>query len=127
MVFATSDSIASLAKDYLDKNNVAPDSVVTVLRKQFGKDVKVEKVIAAKGENAITDYLGFGGDKPEAKGKWAYYFAWRDKVIAAPEEAADERGKVTTDYQNELEEEWKAELARKYPAKVNNKVLKQAK
>ncbi len=127
VVFATSDSIASLAKDYLDKNNVAPDSVVTVLRKQFGKDVKVEKVIAAKGENAITDYLGFGGDKPEAKGKWAYYFAWRDKVIAAPEEAADERGKVTTDYQNELEEEWKAELARKYPAKVNNKVLKQAK
>ena len=127
VVFATSDSVMNLAQNFLNENKIGADSLVTSLRKEFGKDVKVEKVIAAQGENPITDYLGFNGPKPEAKGKWAYYFPYLNKVIAAPEEAADERGVVTTDYQNLLEEEWKAELARKYPAKVNEKVLRKAK
>jgi len=127
VVFATSDSVMNLAQNFLNENKIGADSLVTTLRKQFGKDVKVEKVIAAQGENPITDYLGFNGPKPEPKGKWAFYFPYLNRVIAAPEEAADERGVVTTDYQNLLEEQWKEELARKYPAKVNEKVLKKAK
>ncbi len=127
VVFATSDSIMNQARNFLNKNNISPDSLSTELRKEFGKSVKIEKVIAAKGENAITDYLGFGGIKPETKGKWSHYFPYRDKLIEAPEEAADVRGAVTGDYQTELEEKWVSELKKKYPAKIKKKVLKQAK
>ena len=127
VIFATSDSVMNAARDFLAANTVAADSIVPTLRKQFGKNIKVEKVIAAKGENNITDYLGFGGSKPEAKGKWAWYFPYRDKVLYAPEEAADVRGAVTGDYQNLLEEQWVAQLKKKYPAKINKKVLKKAK
>lgn len=127
VVFATSDSIMQAAKGYLASTDVPNDSLSENLRKQFGKDVKIEKVIAAQGENNITDYLGFGGEKPEAKGKWAFYFPYRDKVLNSPEESSDVRGIVTGDYQNELEEAWVAELKKKYPAKINQKVLKQAK
>ncbi len=97
------------------------------MRKKFGKDVKIEKVIAAQGENNITDYLGFGAEKPEAKGKWAWYFPYRGKILNAPEEAADVRGAVTGDYQGELEEAWVAGLKQKFPAKINKKTLKKAK
>ncbi len=127
VVFATSDSVMNAARNYLVENTIPSDSLVINLRKQFGKDVKIEKVIAAQGENDITDYLGFGEAKPEAKGKWAWYFPFRDKVLEAPEEAADVRGAVTGDYQNLLEEQWVAELKQKYPAKINKKVLKKAK
>lgn len=127
VVFATSDSVANLAKAYLLDNHVAVDKVVETMRKQFPKDVKVEKVIAAQGENPITDYLGFGGKKPEPRGKWRVYFPYLDKILNAPEEPADVRGAVTTDYQNYLEEQWVAELAKRYPAKINKKVLKKAK
>lgn len=127
VVFATSDSVANLAKAYLLDNHVAADKVVETMRKQFPKDVKVEKVIAAQGENPITDYLGFGGKKPEPRGKWRVYFPYLDKILNAPEEPADVRGAVTTDYQNYLEEQWVAELAKRYPAKINKKVLKKAK
>lgn len=127
VIFATSDSVMNAARNYLAANTVAADSIVPTLRKQFGKNIKVEKVIAAKGENNITDYLGFGGKKPETKGKWAWYFPYRDKVLDAPEEAADVRGAVTGDYQNLLEEQWVAQLKKKYPAKINKKVLKKAK
>ena len=95
VVFATSDSIMQLAKGYLESTDIPGDSLATDLRKKFGKDVKIEKVIAAQGENNITDYLGFGAEKPEAKGKWAWYFPYRGKILNAPEEAADVRGAVT--------------------------------
>ncbi|MDE6528768.1 MAG: hypothetical protein K2L78_06970, partial [Muribaculaceae bacterium] len=127
VVFATSDSVMNSARNYLAEHTIASDSLVVTLRKQFGKDVKIEKVIAAQGENEITDYLGFGGTKPESKGKWAWYFPFRDKVLDAPEEAADVRGAVTGDYQNLLEEQWIEQLKTKYPAKINKKVLKKAK
>lgn len=127
VVFATSDSIMNRAKDFLAGREIASDSLAIELRKEFGKDVKIEKVIAAKGENNITDYLGFGAEKPETKGKWAYYFPYRDRIVEAPEEVSDVRGAVTGDYQNQLEEEWVATLKKKYPAKINKKVLKMAK
>ena len=127
VVFATSDSIMQLAKGYLDSTAMPGDSLATDLRKKFGKDVKIEKVIAAQGENNITDYLGFGAEKPEAKGKWAWYFPYRGKILNAPEEAADVRGAVTGDYQGELEEAWVAGLKQKFPAKINKKTLKKAK
>ncbi len=63
VVFATSDSIMQLAKGYLESTDMPGDSLATDLRKKFGKDVKIEKVIAAQGENNITDYLGFGADR----------------------------------------------------------------
>lgn len=127
IVFANSDSVSQAAKAYLDANPQPADSVVTALRRQFGKDIKVERVIAAKGDNPITDYLAFGGEKPQPKTKWAFYFPYLAKILDNPEEAADVRGAVTGDYQNYLEEQWVAELKKQYPAKINKKVLKKAK
>ena len=40
-----------------------PAKFTQEMRKRFGRDVKVERVIAAEGENAVTDYLGFNGSK----------------------------------------------------------------
>lgn len=127
VVFATNDSTLQEARAYLDANNFPNDQLTSEMRKKFGKEIKIERVIAAQGENAITDYLGFGGEKPEPKGKWACYFAYRDKVVDAPEDATDVRGAVTADYQNDLEAVWLKDLKKKYPAKVNKKVLQQAK
>ena len=127
IIFAGSDSLLSEVNDYLKANPVAADSLATVLKKQFGKDVKVERVLAAKGENAITDYLGFGGEKPAAQGRWKAYEAYQPKLIDQPEEAVDVRGLVITDYQDYLLAQWLEELDKKYPAVVDRKVLGKAK
>lgn len=127
VVFATSDSIREAAQNYLSANNIDNDKLIETLRKQFDKDVKVERVLAAEGDNAIIDGLAFGKPAPTPTGKWAFYFAHNGKIIDQPEEVADERGLVTTDYQNILEEEWVKSLKKKYPVKINKKVLKQYK
>ncbi len=97
------------------------------MRKHFGRDIKIERVIASKGENPITDYLAFSGEKPEAKNpRWASYAAFGGRILDQPEEAADVRGAATTDYQSQLEQQWLKQLHKRYPVKINKKVLKQA-
>ncbi|WEK37099.1 MAG: peptidylprolyl isomerase [Candidatus Pseudobacter hemicellulosilyticus] len=53
-------------------------------------------------------------------------FAYIYKVYSdrQPRIFADARGFVINDYQQELEEKWIAELKKKYPIKINQKVLK---
>ncbi len=128
--FANNDSVLNEAVKYAEQTFGAdydPAKVAGIMRERFGRDIKVERVIAAQGENAITDYLGFNGPKPETKKNrhWQSYAAFRGRVIDAPEESIDVRGAVVADYQNMLEKQWLDQLHKQYKVKINKKVLKQ--
>lgn len=126
IIFASSDSILEAAMAYAPTLSTAnPQAFTSAMREHFGRDVKVERVIAARGENPITDYLAFGGDKPaaDARTRWAAYAAYQGRIIDAPESAADVRGAAVTDYQGQLDAEWLRELRAKYPVRVNTAVF----
>lgn len=133
IVFATNDSVQTEVKAFTDSLDVAGatftrEDLVKMIDKRFGRDAKVERVLAAKGDNAITDYLAFDGPKPEnQKMRWQSYYAYRGRIIDQPEDAFDVRGQVTTDYQALLEKEWVKELHKRFPVKINRKVLAKAK
>lgn len=130
ILFASNDSVLDEALKVAATLNPSESAEFTAaLRKQFGRDLKIERVIAAKGENPITDYLGFGAEKPatDAKSRWTSYAAYNGHLIDIPEEAADVRGAAVTDYQAQLEKEWVNKLHKKYKVKVNNKVFEQLK
>lgn len=107
---------------------IGRDSLVNTIRKQFSGKVSIEKVLAEKGTNAMIDNLVFDGPKtkPTKKGM-EEYFMIDPRVIYEPEEYTDVRGLVTGDYQNEFQTAWEEQLRRKYPVKVNSKVLKSIK
>lgn len=127
VIFTTNDSIKTEIENYLSVNKLENDSISKVLRKEFGRNVKVERVIAGKGENEIIDNIAFNGKTPELKGKWKCYIPYNGKKISWAEEAADVRGPVTSDYQAVLEKEWVKSLYEKYPVKINQKVLNKIK
>lgn len=132
IIFAGNDSLLNVAMRYAADSipaTVPAQKIAEVMQQRFGRDVKVERVIAAKGENAITDYLGFGAEKPAkpASQRWQSYAAFRGRVIDQPEEASDVRGTVVADYQAALEKDWLERLHKEIPVKINQKVLKQAK
>lgn len=127
LIETTGDSITALAKQRIA--SLPADSVVTVLRKEFSKDLKVTRVLVAKGENAKVDSEKFGGERVVAKEKDKYkdYFVHDGKFIGKPEDYTDVRGLVVADYQNYLEKQWTEQLHEKYPVEVDKKVLKQVK
>ena len=122
---ARNDSVLNLVKAEMMK--MSSDTLTDGLHHKFGTDIRMERMVVKKGENALADYLAFHmGDKPERKG-YEEFMILEGGVISQPQEMADVRGAVTSDYQDVLEQRWKEELARKYPAKINQKVLKQVK
>lgn len=124
VVFATSDSIASEAKGYLALNAVGTDTLAKTLHDRFGRDVKVERVLTAKGENGIIDNIAFGGEKAAPVGKWVAWFPYGHKVLESPEEASDVKASLAGDLQQQLEADWVKELRTKYKVKINKKAIK---
>lgn len=129
IVFATSDSVMQQAQAHIATLNpleVKQDDFTSAMKKRFGNNVKIERVIAAKGENPYTDNLGFGMPRPAQNARWPHYFAFMGKVIDAPEAAEDVRGRLITDYQNYLEKIWVDGLHQTYEVKINQKTVKKA-
>ncbi|MDE6269622.1 MAG: peptidylprolyl isomerase, partial [Muribaculaceae bacterium] len=68
VIFADSPETLQGALDYAATLDPAdPAAFTAAMKKKFERKVKVERVVAAKGDNPITDYLGFGEEKPAAK------------------------------------------------------------
>lgn len=122
---AKNDTILNMVK--ADMANMASDTLTDALHEKYGSDIRMERMVVKQGENALADYLAFHvGEKPERKG-YSECMILEGGVISQPQEMSDVRGAVTSDYQDVLEQLWKKELAKKYPAKINKKVLKQVK
>lgn len=130
VIYAKNDVAAKAAKQIV--KTAHPDSVVSYLNQRVNLDsvqyVKVERGLWDEGRNAAVDKYGF-------KNKSAEYVASEEfpivvtvgKVIKAPQEYEDERGKVVTDYQDYLEKQWIERLREKYPVVVNEEVWEKVK
>lgn len=109
-----------------------PDSVMSYLNQHVNVDsvtyVKVQRGLWEEGKTAMVDKVAF-------KNKEAAFTPSEDfpvvipvgKIIKAPQEYTDERGQVTTDYQDHLEKQWVATLREKYPVVINYEVLESLK
>lgn len=125
-VQTASDSVAQAVKSRIAE--LGKDTVVSTIRKEFPETVKIEKILMAKGDNPMVDALVFGGSPVENnESKYPVYFLENFVVLNAPEEVADVRGKVTSDYQNALERAWIEELKTKYPVEIFENELKKIK
>ena len=130
IIYAKDENKAKIAKQII--NNAPADSVMSYLNKRVNTDsvmyVKVERGVWKKGSSAAVDMYGF-------KLKDATYTANEDfpkviavgKVIKKPQAYTDERGQVTTDYQDYLEKQWVAALREKYTVDINQEVWEQIK
>lgn len=129
MICAKNDSVLNAAlKFYQTIKNQPEDTITTALNKKFARNIKMVRVITKKGDNGMVDNIAFGGKKVESAYQgFPVYTALMGKTIAQPEEMSDVRGLVSSDYQDDLEEEWVKGLHKKYKVTIDKKVLKQLK
>jgi peptidyl-prolyl cis-trans isomerase SurA len=114
-------------KDCVKK--LAFDKWAEALRTTFNADsvirIRVEKGIFKKGDNALVDSIIFKKDTTVNHLKDYPIDAVYGKILKkGPEDYTDVRGQVVSDYQDQLEREWVADLRRKYTFSVDYDVLK---
>ena len=125
LIQAKDKNSAKAAKAIVKSAN--PDSIQSYVAKRINCDsvtyVKVQHGLWEQGKNGAIDMYGF-------KAKNATFTPREDlpvvlcvgKKLKAPEAWNDEKGKVTTDYQDYLEGEWIKRLREKYTVVINEEV-----
>ena len=119
------DATSAAAAESIIKS-AEKDSVDKYIARRINNDsvqyVKVQYGLWEMGRNKLVDRFGF-------KLRYAYkpnadYPVVRciGKKMKAPENWDDEKGKVTTDYQDYLETQWVKALREKYPVVINQEV-----
>lgn len=110
-----------------------PDSIDSYMQKRVNIDgetyAKYNYGLWTKGQNAAVDKYGFKDKKTDytPQENFPVVFCVKGKVIKQPEVYSDERGKVTTAYQDYLEKLWIESLRKKYEVKINQEVLESLK
>ena len=108
------------------------DSVNSYINHRLNNDsvqyVKVQRGLWEQGKNAAVDKFGFKNKKAAfTPNEQLPIVVCIGKKLKAPESWEDEKGKVTTDYQDFLEAEWIKRLREKYPVEINQAVWEKIK
>lgn len=125
VIYAKNEIAAKSAKQIVKSAN--PDSVMSYLNQRVNVDsvmyARVERGLWKQGANGAVDKYGFKVKNAEYTPSEEYPIVLLvGKVIKSPQEYMDERGKVTTDYQDYLEKLWVEKLREKYPVEINQEV-----
>lgn len=124
ILYCSADSVKD-SVELLLSQNMKPREIFKAMNKD-GLRFKYESGSYTKGQNAVVDQYIWDGEEAEPNKKFPVAFVDGTTHEAGILKAFDEcRGAVTSDYQNELEEDWIKTLKKKYKVKVNKKVLKE--
>ena len=109
-----------------------PDSIQSYIARRINNDsvtnVKVQHGLWEQGKNPAVDKFGLKVKNAEFKANEQLpVVVCLGKKLKAPEVWSDEKGKVTTDYQDFLETEWIKKLREKYPVEINQEVWEKIK
>ena len=109
-----------------------PDSVKSYIAHRINQDsvtyVKAQRGLWEQGKNAAVDKFGLKIKKAEfTPNEQLPYVVCVGKKLKAPATWDDEKGKVTTDYQDYLEKAWIERLREKYPVVVDQEVWEKIK
>jgi peptidyl-prolyl cis-trans isomerase SurA len=78
-----------------------------------------------KGDNKVVDMVPWAIGIHEAEAEGMYYLVEIERLIPPGIKAFQEaRASVISDFQEEMEKKWVADLRKKYPVKVNKKAVK---
>ena len=112
--------------------NANPDSIQSYIAQRINCDsvtyVKVQHGLWELGKNSAVDKYGFKAKNAEFTPNEALPIVeCVGKKLKSPEAWNDEKGKVTTDYQDFLEAAWIKRLREKYPVEIKDAVWQRIK
>lgn len=134
LVEAKNENAAKVAKAIINNciKTHQEDSVSIYIDRQLNGDsikyVKLRRGLWEKGQNKAIDQYAFKVKGTEYKASEDFPIVYTiGKQISKPQSYIDERAKVTTGYQDYLEQEWVKRLREKYEVVIDRQVLEELK
>ena len=111
---------------------IPEDKWTTTVREAFNKDsvtVRMERRLFKKGDNPNVDFLALKDKSSQMVPIEGYPYAGiiGKKLKKGPTDWTDIGNQVVSDYQREREDEFVAELRKRYPVEIHEDVLKTVK
>ncbi|MBQ1859458.1 MAG: peptidylprolyl isomerase [Paludibacteraceae bacterium] len=130
-IIQAADKTSAKAAQAIIKN-AHPDSIMSYINHRVNLDslncVKVQYGMWEQGKMPIVDKYGLKLKGAEFTPSEALpYIVCVGRKLKAPEVWSDEKGKVTTEYQDWLEAQWVKALREKYPVVINQEVWERIK
>lgn len=116
--------IKSRVEGMLDQKEMTKTELNDLFNPNKSNDLQIIEVAVEKGDNPIVDYFIWNGPKPAGFDETTTFVSGK-KVAKEQKTLNDAWGLYSSDFQDQLEKEWIASLRKKYPVKVNKKLLKE--
>ena len=125
---STDEKVIGKAKSYLDKNK-SIDYIKSKLNKNGAINVMVKSGLFEENYDILSEYKNLQQGVTSIVKKGNYYFVLKVKEVKPTQEKTiDEcRGKVISDYQQYLENNWVDDLKKEFKVNVNQNVFEMVK
>jgi len=108
----------------LDEKEYTQQELEDVFNTKTENNIQVRTVAVEKGDDPIVDYFIWSGPKPEGLNETTTFV--HGKIVSHEQkELKDAWGLYSSDLQEQIEKEWIDSLRKKFPIKINNKVLRE--
>jgi peptidyl-prolyl cis-trans isomerase SurA len=112
----------SRVEKLLEEKEYTPKELEDVFNTKTENKVQFRTVAAEKGDDPIVDYFIWNGTKPSGLDETTTFV--HGKIVSnEPKELKDAWGLYSSDLQEQIEKEWIDSLRKKYPIRINKKVL----
>ena len=106
----------------LDQKDATKQELTDVFNTSAENNIQFTDVAVEKGDNPVVDYFIWSGPKPEGFDETTTFV--HGKITRNEQKVLKEAwGLYSSDFQEQVEKEWIDSLKKKYPVKINKKVL----
>ena len=106
----------------LDQKESDKHELTDVFNTKTENNIQITDVAVEKGENPTVDYFIWNGPKPAGFDETTTFV--HGKIVQNEQKTLKEAwGLYSSDFQEQVEKEWIDSLKKKYPVKINKKVL----
>lgn len=123
IIHAKDNETRNRVETLLDQKEASKQELTDVFNTKTENNIQITDVAVEKGENPVVDYFIWNGPKPAGFDETTTFV--NGKIAQNEQKTLKEAwGLYSSDFQEQVEKEWIDSLKKKYPVKINKKVLR---
>lgn len=123
IIQAKDNDMRTKIETMLDQKETGKQELTDLFNTPTENNIQITDVAVEKGDNPTVDYFIWSGPKPAGFDETTTFV--HGKIVQNEQKSLKEAwGLYSSDFQDQVEKQWIDSLKKKYPVKINNKILR---